>query len=166
MIALLLTAQVAVAQPVLHLPPLVAASVGAQLLERLNAHRRLAGLRLLRIDVIAVQAAQQQADDMATTGNLVHGDKYGRQPMTRYEVLGGNPAYYGENVGFYGSRSLDQLDVSREISSLDELMMAELPPNDGHRLNILSEHFQAVGFGFAIGPRGFFFDEDFVGYRR
>jgi len=155
------------ARPSAHqLSAAVAAAVRGKLLAELNAHRRAAGIRPLGSDAIAQAAAQIQADDMAATDVFGHGDAYGRLPMTRYETLGGTARFYGENVGWYGAR-VTQLDaVWRAVAELDSQMMAERPPNDGHRRNILAARFEAVGIAFAIGPHGLYFAEDFVGYLR
>jgi len=42
-------------------------------------------------------------------------------------------------------------------------MMAEQPPNDGHRENIVSPNYDAVGIGVAVGPGGVYLTEDFTG---
>jgi len=103
---------------------------------------------------------------MAATAVFGHGDSYGRLPMTRYEALGGDARYYGENVGWFGAKVTQLEAVWRAIDVLDAEMMAERPPNDGHRVNILSSRFDAVGIAFALGPSGLYFAEDFVGYER
>jgi uncharacterized protein YkwD len=134
-----------------------------QLIAALNAHRIALGLTPLHIDRIAEQAAQFQAQDMSHAGEMRHQDAGGRTPMQRYAAYGGHAGWYGENVGWYG------LDVGGEpalwaaVSKLDAQMMAELPPNDGHRENVLDGHYEAVGIGVSVGPHGLYLAEDFVG---
>ena len=152
------------AQPA-HLPATVTAAVRRDVLDDINTYRRKAGKAPLGIDTAAQKAAQLQADDMAAAGMLRHNDQWGRLPMTRYEVLGGSPRYYGENVGYFGVHATTYIIVKLVVERLDALMMAERPPADGHRENILSRRFEAVGVGLALGPKGIYLAEDFVGYR-
>lgn len=148
-----------------HLSPSVLAAVRRDLVSDLNAYRRRFGEAPLGIDTIAQRAAQIQSDDMAAIGMLRHSDQFGRFPMTRYEVLGGDPRWYGENVGYFGSRTEDYSNLRTVVMHLNAIMMAERPPDDGHRENILSRRFEAVGIGISLGPDGVFVAEDFVGYR-
>ena len=164
-IAFITSLLISSAPPAVHFSPPIATAVRRALLSELNAHRHKLGAPPLGIDPVAQRAAQMQADDMAQFGRIRHADSYGRLPMTRYEVLGGEPRFYGENVAYYGIRTTEYAIVRGIVGRLDELMMAERPPNDGHRENILSRRFEAVGIGLTLGPNGIFLAEDFVGYR-
>jgi uncharacterized protein YkwD len=168
MIATLIAAYIvgAAGGTAVHLPQTIAIAIRRDVIDDLNAYRRKAGASPLGLDAFAQTAAQQQADDMAAAGMLRHNDEYGRLPMTRYQVLGGDPRWYGENVGYFGIRSSDYAIVKQIVERLDALMMAERPPADGHRKNILSGRFDAVGIGLALGPKGIYLAEDFVGYKK
>jgi len=137
----------------------------AELTSQLNEHRTQAGLAPLRLDPIAEQAAEFQAVDMMNAGKLSHVDSTGRSPFARYQAFGGNADYYGENVGFRSPGVVDPVLLWDVLSKLDAKMMAEVPPSDGHRQNILSNHFSAVGIGIAVGPNGVFMCEDFSSAR-
>ena len=146
---------------------LPAAELGAlriQLTIELNRDRAAYGVGQLGTDQIAQTAAQYQAEQMLASGRLEHVDSAGRLPMTRYADFGGKADYYGENVGFRAPAVLDQQLLWAVLVKLDEAMMAETPPNDGHRRNILSDNYNAVGIGIAVGPNGVFMAEDFVGF--
>jgi len=134
-----------------------------ELLGVLNTHRQEAGLDALTIDPIAEQAAQYQADDMLRSDAMRHTDSTGRSPIDRYMALGGTGRWYGENVGWYGLDVLTQPALWSAVSKLDSEMMAERPPDDGHRKNILATQFNAVGIGVSVGTNGLFLAEDFVG---
>ncbi len=137
-------------------------AIRARLINQLNAHRREFGLTPLVDDPIAQKAAQYQAQDMESNGVMRHEDSSGRTPMGRYVAFGGHASLYGENVAFYGD-SISEADAAwQAVSKLDEMMMAERPPSDGHRENILSPDYKAVGIGVAVGPNGLYIAEDFV----
>ncbi|MBV8172107.1 MAG: CAP domain-containing protein [Candidatus Eremiobacteraeota bacterium] len=138
-------------------------SLRAKLIDRINKDRAQYNLPPLTADPIAQRAAQYQAENMLATGNLEHTDSSGRAPMQRYNDMGGKADYYGENVGFRAPGVLDPVLLWNVLAKLEAEMMAEVPPNDGHRQNILSSHYNAVGIGVAVGPRGVFMAEDFVG---
>ncbi len=100
---------------------------------------------------------------MQNNNVMRHKDANGRSPMTRYAAFGGNAQLYGENVGYYGEKLDERAAQWAAIATLDSMMMAEKPPQDGHRKNILSADYSAVGIGVAVGPHGIFIAEDFVG---
>lgn len=142
-------------------PPAELRELRAELIATLNEHRVHAGLEPLVIDPVAEQAAQFQAQDMLDSGVMRHVDSEGRTPAARYKAYGGKSDYYGENVGFSSPGVVDPTLLWKVIEKLDYDMMAETPPDDGHRRNILSSHYDAVGIGITVGPKGVFLCEDF-----
>jgi uncharacterized protein YkwD len=138
-------------------------SIAVRLSDQINAHRRAYGLTPLGVDPIAQRAAQFQAEDMQANDVMRHQDSEGRSPMKRYADLGGRAEMYGENVAYYGDDVNELAQQWAAVSKLDGLMMAERPPQDGHRENILSPSYSAIGIGVAVGPHGIFIAEDFVG---
>jgi uncharacterized protein YkwD len=136
-----------------------------QLIAELNQHRAQYGLSPLTFDDTAEKAAQFHAEEMEQAGEMRHEDASGRSPLQRFEALGGRADYYGENIGYWTPGVVDPVLLWHVIGSLDAEMMAEKPPNDGHRRNILSQNYSAVGIGIAVGPHGVFISEDFLGYR-
>jgi uncharacterized protein YkwD len=135
----------------------------AQLLAALNQHRGDAGLDPLDEDPIADEAAQFQSSDMATADTIRHTDAQGRTPLQRYVAMGGRASWYAENVGWYGLDVSDGPSLWTAVSKLDREMMAERPPDDGHRENILGTKYQSVGIGVTISASGIYLAEDFVG---
>jgi uncharacterized protein YkwD len=138
--------------------------IRSKLLDLLNEHRQAQGLPDLGMDGTAQEAAQYQADDMQQAGVMRHEDSSGRSPMDRFDAFGGHAAWYGENVGWYQLDPGDPAAIWSLISKLDADMMAEQPPDDGHRETILSPRYSAVGIGIAVGPNGLYLAEDFVGH--
>lgn len=132
-----------------------------KLLDLLNAHRAAAGLRPLAFDGTAGSAAEMQAEDMENAGIMRHTDSMGRSPFQRFRSIGGRASLYGENVAYYGLQLSDEQNLWTAIDKLDAMMMAEQPPDDGHRRAILNPAFQSVGFGVASGSNGVYLAEDF-----
>jgi uncharacterized protein YkwD len=145
-------------------PPATLTYLRAQLLATLNQHRAEESLPPLLVDLKAQEAAQAHSEEMERLAKLRHDDSEGHTPMQRYAELGGLAQTYGENLGFASRGVVDRDLLWDDIVELDRRMMDERPPQDGHRRNILSKRYQAVGIGVAIGPHGVFFTEDFVGY--
>ncbi|HLW38341.1 MAG TPA: CAP domain-containing protein [Candidatus Eremiobacteraceae bacterium] len=137
--------------------------IAVRLMDQINAHRHEYGLAPLEIDPVAQRAAQFQAEDMQANDVMRHADSSGRSPLTRYADFGGRAGMYGENVAYYGDELSELAQQWAAVAKLDGMMMAEKPPQDGHRENILSPNYSAVGIGVAVGPHGIFVAEDFVG---
>jgi uncharacterized protein YkwD len=164
LIALLVASNLGPIPPSDGLPSVELQSMRSQLTQLINHHRSQYQLTQLGMDELAQQAAQAHAESMLASDKMSHVDNAGRTPMDRYLALGGKADYYGENVGFRSPAVVDPELLWSVLAKLDEAMMAETPPNDAHRRNILSDHYTAVGIGVAVGPNGVFIDEDFVGY--
>lgn len=139
------------------------AAARAQLIALLDEHRTAQGLGPLGIDPRAQAAAQAHALDMARSGVLRHVDPDGRSPFDRYHAQGGRARYYAENVAWYGLADEGRAALASAIAKLDAQMMAERPPDDGHRANIVSPLYDSVGIGIAVGPNGIYLSEDFSG---
>ena len=139
-------------------------AVRTELLGAINAHRGDIGQPPLEFDPIAQSAAQAQADAMALAGRIGHEAAAGRSPMRRYLDLGGRAAWYAENVGWYGLDVQGRDALWSAVEKLDAEMMAERPPDDGHRQNIISPHYQGLGIGVCVGPAGLYLAEDFSGH--
>jgi len=119
----------------------------------INRDRAAAGLEPVELDPIATIGAQRHARDMATHGFTAHWGSDGSVPEQRYSEAGGTD-FVQENVAclFDGvPRELDpapRFDPAR-LEQLQKMFMDEVPPNDGHRRNILKPGHQRVGIGLA-----------------
>ena len=145
-------------------PPAELSELRHELIATLNEHRSQYNLPRLSMDRTAEKSAQAHAEDMLRTGQMQHDDPSGRTPFERFQAYGGKADYFGENLGFHSPGVIDPVLLWQVIEKLDAQMMAETPPSDGHRRNILSRNFSEVGIGIAVGSRGVFLSEDFVGY--
>lgn len=65
----------------------------------------------------------------------------------------------GENVGYTSPYPT----VWGGVQGIEKAMLAEQPPGDGHRLNLLSSSFHRIGIGISIDARGYvWITEDFA----
>jgi uncharacterized protein YkwD len=119
------------------------AAVRAALLARVNAERRAHRLPPLLPDPRLDEAAQRHAEDMLARAYYDHTSPEGAGPRERAEAAGYRARRLGENIakGLFSPAEA----VERWLAS------------SGHRRNILSRAFTAIGSGLACGDnaRGF-----------
>lgn len=137
-------------------------------LAQINKDRLSTGLPAVEWDETAAEAARKHAIEMAQNDYMSHWDMSGKKPQQRYSEAGG---IYGttENVGYFssGAYELNQSLVKEAALLLHAKMMAEVPPDDDHRVNILEPHHTHVGVGVAYSRlnNGFItvaFDQEFT----
>jgi hypothetical protein len=84
---------------------------------------------------------------MASAGYTGHLDQAGLLPQQRYTRAGGRD-YVAENVAC-ATGVHDEADLMPLAERIQQLMMGETPPNDGHRRNLLNPDRSAVGVAVA-----------------
>lgn len=140
-------------EPPRVLPPAAADEATRHVLSLINRDRKAAGLSPVELDPIASVGAERHARDMAKNGFTAHWGSDGSVPEQRYTEAGGSDMVQ-ENVAclFDGvARDLDpspRYDPAR-LEQLQKMFMDEVPPNDGHRRNILKPGHHRVGIGLA-----------------
>lgn len=112
-------------------------AVREEMLTRVNAIRRKAGLKPLRLNSVLHEAAQGHAEDMLARGYFAHESPSGATVRQRSRKAGYDWASIGENIAF-GQTSVDEV-VETWMDS------------PGHRKNILSPNFSELGVGLALG---------------
>lgn len=118
-----------------------------------NRDRKAAGLAPVALDEAASKAGLRHARDMAANGFTGHVGSDGSVPEQRYTESGGSD-FVQENAACLFDlveRKLDpkpSFDAAR-LAALHEMFMAEKPPNDGHRRNVLNPMHNRVGIGVA-----------------
>jgi hypothetical protein len=132
------------------------------LFERINRDRRAAGVPPLAYERRAALAGDRFCLDSALDGSWGHWDTAGRAPYLRWGLAGGVD-YHSENVAAY---SVSSGRVDRPLGDLllqaHDTMMAERPPQDGHRRTILDPLFTHVGIGLATAGGEFRMSEEFT----
>jgi uncharacterized protein YkwD len=112
---------------------------GRAVLHVLNAERAAHGLPALRADHRLRLSARWHNLAMARANQLSH-QLPGEAVFTRrMDRAGYHWTVAGENIAWNSVMS------KRGVVTLEKLMYHERPPNNGHRLNILSRHFRNVG---------------------
>ena len=135
------------------------ATVEADLLDAVNQARASAGVAALSVDPRIHTESLVHSEDMTCYG-LSHFVPPGTTPATRMAAAGVSFTWHGENIGWSGVGSDWQ-----KAMWLFNSMMAEQPPNDGHRQNILSPHFNRTGIGIYVENASgrLWLTEDFAG---
>jgi uncharacterized protein YkwD len=116
-------------------------------LELLNQARTAEGLRPVGWDPVAAVAARRHAEEMVEAGYIAHWDRRGLKPPQRHNEAGGS-AFVMENLG-YGTGYRGDAGIVQFLHDTTRTMLAETPPDDGHRRNILDAAHTAVGIGIA-----------------
>lgn len=123
------------------------------MLTLINRDRKAEGLEPVTLDPIASLAAVRHARDMAAHGFTAHWGSDGSVPEERYTEAGGTD-FVQENVACLFDGVPRDLDANPRfdpalLEQLQKMFMDEVPPNDGHRRNILKPGHQRVGIGLA-----------------
>jgi uncharacterized protein YkwD len=133
--------------------PAAASEASRYVLTLINRDRQAAGLAPVELDPIASIGAERHARDMAKHGFTAHWGSDGSVPEQRYTEAGGSDMVQ-ENVACLFDGVPRELDHSPRfdpalLEQLERMFMDEMPPNDGHRLNILKPGHHRVGIGLA-----------------
>jgi uncharacterized protein YkwD len=136
------------------------ASAEMAALGMINRSRQENGAGPVAMDPAVQQVARSHARDMATRGFFGHSNPEGAQPWDRLSAAGIGYSVMAENIGWsqnYGS-------AADGVRTNHQSMMAERPPNDGHRVNILNPRITRIGIGVFTAPDGkVYYVTDFVG---
>jgi uncharacterized protein YkwD len=132
--------------------------VTQQLFNLINSDRAAQGLPAYSWNTILANGARQHSINMTSCG-LTHACPGEPNPCQREINEGINYMACGENIG-YSSPNPDAFGGAKVI---EQSMLAEQPPNDGHRLNLLSSTFHLIGVGVVIDAKGLvWITEDFA----
>jgi uncharacterized protein YkwD len=123
------------------------------MLTLINRDRQAHGLPTVELDLVASKGAERHARDMAAHGFTAHWGSDGSVPEQRYTEAGGSDMVQ-ENVACLFDGVPRELDASPRydpalLEQLQKMFMDEVPPNDGHRKNILKKSHHRVGIGLA-----------------
>ncbi len=128
-------------------------------LDMINQSRQQNGVAPVSMDDGLRQVSRGHAQDMSVRNYFGHINPDGKSPFDLMREAGIGFRTAGENIGWgsgYGS-------PTNAVRNNHNAMMAETPPNDGHRQNILSGSFHRVGIGVFTGPDGkTFYVSDFI----
>ncbi len=119
-----------------------------------NRDRRAQGLAPLELDEGAPTASgQAHAEDMARLGYLGHWGSDGSVPEQRHTEAGGSDMVLENALRFTdeAKRTLDPTPLidPAQVERAEALFFDEVPPNDGHRRNILRPSHTRIRIGIA-----------------
>lgn len=126
----------------------------AYMVALVNRDRATMGLPPVELDEgPATRAAQRHAEDMARLGFLGHWGSDGSVPEQRYTEAGGADMVL-ENALCFTDELPRKLDAKPlidpvQVERAESLFFDEVPPNDGHRKNILKPMHTKIGVGVA-----------------
>ncbi len=119
----------------------------AYVLELINKDRQDAGFNPVVLSYNA--AAQEHAQDMLDNNyQAAHWGTDGLKPYMRYTVAGGLN-YEQENSAYLSTNDPQLNSIELKLAHLQSSMMAEIAPNDGHKVNMLNKWHKKVSLGIA-----------------
>jgi len=126
-------------------PPGTPGSAATQVLALINQARAQAGLPALAISFGLDTSALGHTTVMAAGCGLLHQCPGEPALGARETAAGVNWTSAGENIGEGGPEPATTSDIATLAVGLTQAMLNEKPPDDGHRLNILSSSFHHIG---------------------
>jgi uncharacterized protein YkwD len=122
-------------------------------LARINAARTADGLGVLTLDTKLSKAAAVHNQLMIDGCGLEHQCPGEAGLGERFSAQGVQWTAAGENIGF-GSSGSSNAQIIAAANGLTDSMLAEVPPNDGHRKNLLSSSFKRIGLSVVRDGKG------------
>jgi uncharacterized protein YkwD len=120
-------------------------AAAAQVLDVINQARAQQGLAPLAISPGLNTSSAQHTTVMASDCGLSHQCPGEQDLGTRLTDAGVHWTSAGENIGEGGPEPGTTAAITQMAVGMTQSMLAEKPPNNGHRLNILSRPFRFVG---------------------
>ncbi len=143
-------------------PPQTSGSVAEQVLAHINAARKADGLGTLSLDTNLSKAAAIHNQLMIDGCGLSHQCSGEGGIGTRFSAQGVKWSAAAENIGFGSSGASDSAKV-QAANGLTDSMLAEVPPNDGHRKNLLNKDLKRIGLSIVRDSKGItWMVQDFV----
>lgn len=141
-------------------------STGDEVLDAVLAHINQArageGLSALTLDTQLSKASALHNQLMINGCGLQHQCSGEAGLGDRFTAQGVRWTSAGENIGFGSSGSSDA-QIIRAANGLTDSMLAETPPNDGHRKNLLNTGFKRIGLSVVRDSKGItWMTQDFV----
>jgi uncharacterized protein YkwD len=133
-----------------------------QVLAHINAARTQNGLVALTLNADLSRASELHNQLMIGGCGLSHQCPGEAGLGDRFTAQGVRWTSAGENIG-YGSAGSSQAAVVGAANGLTDSMLAEQPPNDGHRRNLLNTGFRQIGLAVDRDANGLvWMTQDFV----
>lgn len=134
------------------------------IINQINRDRAQHGLPPVEIDPLASKVGDDHCREQQNYNYLGHQSINGANPYYRYSQEGGDDYNQQNTAGRWGY-PYNTIDRNRIISwclESHQRMVNEVPPNDGHRQNILDPHHTHVGIGLAYSAKDCFLTQEFL----
>jgi uncharacterized protein YkwD len=132
------------------------------LLRKINAERREAGLVPVEYSLRAARAGDAYCRDAAAGSFSGHWDLEGRPPHLRWAEAGGVDQHAENSASETRRPGPIVTPIGQLLLEAHARMMAEVPPDDGHRRTVLDPYWTHVGIGAALAGGEFRMTEEFV----
>ncbi|WP_412740806.1 CAP domain-containing protein [Krasilnikovia sp. MM14-A1259] len=134
-----------------------------QVLAHINAARADQGLPAYTLDTSLSKASALHNQRMINGCGMKHQCSGESSIGPRFSAQGVSWSSAGENIGF-GSSGASNAEIVKAANGLTDSMLAEVPPEDGHRRNLLSKDFRRIGLSVVRDGKGLtWVTQDFVG---
>ncbi|MEO8218080.1 MAG: CAP domain-containing protein [Acidobacteriota bacterium] len=137
-------------------------SLKLDLVQRINRDRARAGLPPVLFDPQSSEVADRYCDEQIRNRTTGHFTLDGLSPYMRYSFAGGNDGLSQNTAAWSANYRFSPAMIPDLISQSQRTMLAELPPNDGHRRTILDPFATHVGVGLAWERGEFRMTEEFI----
>ncbi len=128
--------------------PLAAERAGV--IAGINRARAAAGLPRLATDAILERVGNAHCELLLEEGTQGHFSRSGVPPYLRYFLAGGH-GFHRENAARYSSSAtIPESAVDAILVRSLASMLAEVPPDDGHRRTVLDPDATNIGIGLAV----------------
>jgi uncharacterized protein YkwD len=142
--------------------PQTSGSVIDRVLSHINAARADEDLPAYTLDSDLSRAAALHNQRMIDGCGLDHQCSGEGGIGDRFSAQGVQWRSAGENIGF-GSSGASNAAIVGAANRLTDSMLAETPPDDGHRRNLLSRDFERIGLSVVRDDGRVWLTQDFVG---
>jgi len=143
--------------------PATSGSILDRVLDHINAARADENLAPLSLDASLSRASALHNQRMIDGCGLAHQCSGEGGIGERFSAQGVDWSSAGENIGF-GFAGGSDAEIVKAANGLCDSMLAEVPPEDGHRRNLLSKGFKRIGLSVVRESGGkVWLTQDFVG---
>lgn len=126
-----------------------ATTLRAHVLKMINSDRQLYRLPPVALDLEASALGDAYCREQIRNGTTGHFGIDGLSPYMRYSFAGGNDAISENAAAWSATYAFNDRALYEMARRSEDAMMAETPPNDGHKKAILDPHATHVGIGMA-----------------
>lgn len=138
------------------------ATLREHVLKLINKDRQLYGLHPVELDLQASAIADESCKRQIFEGTNGHFGLDGQPPYMRYSFAGGNDGISENAAAWSATYAFSERALYEMARRSQDAMMAETPPNDGHKKTILDPHATHVGIGLAWERGEFRLAHEFV----